>query len=210
MINWNNITVRQIQQIDKIRKSVGKEDTEMDVYTKIISVLTGKTEVQVDSLPLSEYLKLKKEAEFLESDIKGHPVKRIKVNGNMYRFVYKIENMPFARYIEAKTFTTNFTENVHKIAASMVIPQKWTLLGWKDKKYDASKHDDYASDMLDAPFIAIYHSCVFFYHVFKAWMTDSRGYLVKELKSKGMSQAEADRLANDLCKSLDGFIPLKK
>ena len=144
---------------------------------------------------------------FLDDKIEGKPVKYTEVNGKRYRFVYDVQQMKAARYIETKVFSTELVSNLHKLAASMVMPQRKTWYGmWVDDKYDAAKHSEYADDLQAANFIHIYHSVVFFYQVYRNWIEVSQGYLVKEMMNQGMSMELAQKGVQTLCEILDGSI----
>jgi hypothetical protein len=117
--------------------------------------------------------------------------------------------MPSARYIESKVFSKDTLANLHKIAASMVIPQKRNWLGrWVDQDYDASKHEEYAADMQEANFVHIYHSLVFFYQVYKNWIEVSRDYMTAEMTKSGMTKKQADMVVDLLLESMDGTTPV--
>ena len=208
-MNWNTITLRQAQEIERLRRSL-KEEEALDAETKLLAIVMNKTQSEIDSMPWGEYTEARKVLDFFDNPIEGKPERCINVNGRRYRCVYDIKQMPFARYIEAKAFSKDFFQNIHKIAASMVIPQRKRLWYWLDDKYDAARHEEYANDMLDAPFMAIYNSCVFFYQLFNNWMRGSRDYMIQELMSQGMSQQEAAELVVGLCNSLDGNIQQSK
>ena len=208
---WNKLTIQQAQEIDKLRRNVSKEDTEIDVETKLLSIILNKQQSEIDSLGWQEYLDQRAALKFLEQEPEGTPIQTVTIGKRKYRFVYDIRQMPFARYIESKTFAQDFVGNLHKLAASMVIPQRKTWYGkWKDAKYDASKHIEYATDMLQAPFEAVYGSAVFFYHLYKNWIIASKDYMIKEQVKTGKTQEEAEKLVNDLCSSLDGITRLRK
>ena len=72
--------------------------------------------------------------------------------------------------------------------------------------YDASKHQEYADDMLNARFIDVYNSLVFFYQVYRNWIEVSRGYLANKLKETGMTTDKANEVVQSLCNILDGNI----
>ena len=205
---WEKINVWQYQQIYKVYNSLDKYTTDMDVDTQLISIVNDMTEMQVDSLPLSEYNQLKKSIEFINQPITGKPTKYIQVSkSRRYRINYDVSKMPFARYIESKVFSEDLYGNLHKLAATMVIPQKRSRFGiWFDEAYDASKHQEYADDMLTARFIDVYHSLVFFYQVYRNWIEVSQGYLVKKMMEAGMQEAQAKEVVQDLCSILDGNI----
>jgi hypothetical protein len=166
------------------------------------------TEAQVDSLTITQFNKLKKSILFLTQPIAGKPVKYISINKTKrYKINYDVSKMPFARYIESKVFSEDLYNNLHKLAATMVIPQKRILGIWFKQKYDASKHEQYSEDMLTARFIDVYHSLVFFYQVYRNWIEVSQDYMVSKLMQTGMTQDKAKEVVQDLCTTLDGNIP---
>ncbi len=185
-----------------------KDWTELDKEVKLLTIVTGLTEYQIDSLGVKELKELRSELAFLDEPIEGQPVDYIKTNGKQYRINYDIKNMPFARYIESKVFSKDTVANLHKIAASMIIPQKKNWFGkWVDDKYDASKHEEYSADMQEANFIHVYHSLVFFYQVYRNWIEVSRDYMTAEMMTAGMTKEQADSVVLLLCESTGGIIP---
>jgi len=206
-MKWNNLTLWQYQQIIPIMTKPEKDWTELDIDVKLLCVITGLTEYQIDSMSLDELKTIRKDLDFLQTPITGAPVDFIVVNGKRYRINYNVKNMPSARYIESKVFAKNTVENLHKIAASMVIPQKRSWLGkWVDDKYDASMHEEYAKDMQEANFIHIYHSLVFFYQLYRNWIEVSKDYMEMELLTK-MNKVESQLVMGILYESMDGIIP---
>ena len=206
-MTWNELTVWQYQQIYPIVTKPEKDWTTLDVESKLVGILNNLTDTQVDSLSVSEFNKLRTTLSFLDDKIEGKPVKYTEVNGKRYRFVYDVQQMKAARYIETKVFSTELVSNLHKLAASMVMPQRKTWFGmWVDDKYDAAKHSEYADDLQASNFIHIYHSVVFFYQVYRNWIEVSQAYLVKEMMNQGMSMELAQKGVQTLCEILDGSI----
>ena len=207
-MKWNNLTLWQYQQLMPIITNPEKDWTELDKEVKQLAVISGLTEYQIDSLSIETLKEMRQDLAFLDEPIEGKPVDFIVVNGRRYRMNYDIKNMPAARYIESKVFSKDTLGNLHKIAASMVIPQKKTWFGkWVDDKYDASKHEDYAADMQEANFIHVYHSLVFFYQVYRNWIEVSRDYMKTEMMKAGMTTEQADSVVLLLCESTGGIIP---
>lgn len=207
-MKWNELTLWQYQQIMPIITNPEKDWTELDKEVKLLCIITGMTEQQIDSLSIEDLKELRKELAFLDEPIEGKPVDFIVINGRRYRMNYDIKNMPAARYIESKVFSKDTVANLHKIAASMIIPQKKLWFGkWVDDKYDASKHEEYASDMAEANFIHVYHSLVFFYQVYRNWIEVSRDYMIQEMKTAGMTTEQAEQVVQLLCESTGGIIP---
>lgn len=204
-MNWSDINLFQYQQLVK---ALSIED-DIDKTVKIVSIVTGLTENEVLSMPIVEFNKEKEKLNFLSEEIKGKPVKYIKVNGRKYECIYDVRSIPAARYIETKVFGNDLVNNIHKIAATMVMPMKKTVFGWKRGKYDAAKHEEYAQDMLEARFVDVYHSAVFFLSVFLNWIKVSQGYLMEELKKKKAPLEEIEAV-QDFLKYMDGTIPYMK
>lgn len=204
---WEKISVWQYQQIYNALNSKEKDSTDLDLEVKLVGIVNNMTEMQIDSLPLNEYKELSKTIAFLNEPIKGTPKKHIAISRTRrYRINYDISKMPFARYIESKVFSEDLYGNLHKLAATMVIPQKRKLGFWIDQPYDASKHQDYSNDMLEAKFIDVYHSLVFFYQVYRNWIEVSQVYLVSKLKTAGMEEDKAKEVVVNLCSIMDGNI----
>jgi hypothetical protein len=203
-MTWNNITTFQWQQLTELFTK-SKDLTDLDLSVKAAAIITSKTEHQIDSLPISQLKPLLDSISFIHSDIQPKAVKVIKVNGKRYKCVYDVRNIPAARYIESKHFSSDVNGNLHKIMACLVRPMKKTWFGWVEEKYDAAKHSDYAQDMLSAPITAILGSVVFFYQVYRLWIKSSRTFLVKEMETKGVSKYQAEAAVQTLCTILDGF-----
>ena len=205
-MNWKDVTVWQWQQIQNLlTKREGL--TELDIAVKSLEILTYQTEAQIDSLSIKELNEQLKKITFItESAPVPKPSDIIKIGKKRYRCVYDIRNIPYSRYLETKFFGDDIINNLHKIGASMVMPMKLTWRGWKVAKYDASKHEEYAEDLLSASFESVYGSVVFFCQVLR----DSIRIIVdssrNELIQKGLSELEIEVLTKDLWSDLDGFI----
>jgi hypothetical protein len=204
---WKKINVWQYQQIYNVYNSKENYLTEIEIDSKLVSIVNDMTELEVDSLTLTKFNKLKKSILFLTQPIEGKPVKYISINKTKrYKINYDVSKMPFARYIESKVFSEDLYNNLHKLAATMVIPQKRILGFWFNQKYDASKHQEYSDDMLTAKFIDVYHSLVFFYQIYRNWIEVSQDYMVSKMMQSGMTQEKAKEVVQSLCSTLDGSI----
>jgi hypothetical protein len=206
-MTWNELTVWQYQQIYPIVTKPEKDWTNLDVESKLVGIIYNLTDTQVDSLTIQQFNNLRATLSFLDDKIEGKPVKYTEVNGKRYRFIYDVQQIKAARYIESKVFSTDLVGNLHKLAASMVMPQRRTWYGrWVDDTYDAAKHSDYAADLQASNFVHIYHSVVFFYQVYRNWIEVSQAYLIQEMMAKGMTPELAQEAVQILCSSLDGNI----
>jgi hypothetical protein len=207
-MTWKDVSVWQMQQIANVLAKT-KDETELDISVKVLGILTNRTESQIDSLSLEELKAGLKDIKFIsESQPEAKPLNYIKVNGRKYKCIYDIKKLPYARYIETKHFGNDVLLNLHKIGASMVMPMKKTLLGWKEDKYDASKHEEYANDLLEAKYETLYGSIVFFCQVYIHSISSLADYLKNRMKSKGMTESQAEITMDNLCNVLDGFTKL--
>lgn len=202
-MTWQDINVFQFQQIVKAREE--KDSIERD--SKLIAIINGWGEMQVDSLTVEDYNKERAKLKFLDEDITGKSVNYITINKRRYKCIYDLRKINAARYIESKTFSQDLIPNLHKIAASLVHPMKKGLFSWRLDKYDAAKHEEYSQDMLEAKFVDVYHSVVFFYQVYRNWMEVSKGYLIAEMIKKGVMNPE--KVVADLLNIMDGNIAPK-
>lgn len=204
-MTWKDVTVWQwIQLQNLLQKTEGL--TELDIAVKSLAILTNQTETQIDSLSVKDLNKQLLKIKFItDSAPEPKPVDFIKISGKKYRCVYDVRNIPYARYLETKFFGSDVALNIHKIGASMVMPMKKTWRGWKIAKYDASKHEQYAQDLLGAPFEQVYGSIVFFCQVFADSIKSLSGYLKTESVKGGMTEEQAETMVQGLCDALDGF-----
>ena len=202
-MNWKDINVFQWQQLNELFLK-SKEATDLDLAISATAICTGLTEHEIDSMPIEDLNPLLKNISFIHEEIKPEPQKFIKLKVKRYKCIYDVRKIPAARYIETKHFGKDVNGNLHRIAACMVLPMKRTLFGWKVDKYDASRHEEYSQDMLEAPITAVLGSVVFFYQVYKNWIKSSKDYLIVEMEKK-MSRYQAEAVYQSLCSIMDGF-----
>jgi hypothetical protein len=207
-MTWKDVTVWQwIQLQNLLQKTEGL--TELDVAVKSLAILSYQTENQIDSLSVKDLNKQLLKIKFITDTLpEPKPVDFIKTPGRKYRCIYDIRNIPYARYLETKFFGADVALNIHKIAASMVMPMKKTWRGWKVAKYDSAKHEEYAEDILEAPFEQVYGSIVFFCRVFNDSIRSLSDYFKTESMKAGMTEEQAETMVQDLCSALDGFTKL--
>jgi hypothetical protein len=161
-MTWKDINVFQWQQLYDLQSNV-ESMSEQEMSIKTIAILTNKTEQQIQDMSEKQFLKIAHKIKFLQKQFDVKHVDYIYANGKRFKCQYDVKRMPAGRYIETKHFAASFTENLHRLAATMVIPQKRNWLGiWVDQPYDPSSHEEYANDMLTAPITDVLGSVVFF------------------------------------------------
>ena len=205
-MTWNDVTVYQFQQIQNI-----KEDDILDADIKLVSIMYDLTEKQVDAMSMAEFNEKKNECSFVYSEtLVPKTSKYIKANKNIYRFIPDIREVKLGgtgRYITIKHFQKNVIENLHKIAASMIVPQKKGWFGLKDAEFKAEEHEIYAEDMLSAKITDVYGMIVFFCKVYLNWMDNSKDYLIQTMMmTMKMNKSECEKLVNNLWTYMDGYI----
>lgn len=204
---WNKISVKQYQDIYKV---VNEEDDGTEGLTKdmkILSIIHDISLNDLDSFSISDINEMRKGLKFLEEQPEPKKVKMIKANGNYYRFQPNIKHLPFARYIETKAFSEGIIENMHKIAATMMMPQKRAWFGLLvDDKYNAAKHEQYANDLSKANYAEVFFCFVYFYQVYRNWIEVSKDYMVRKMVNLGATKEEALMVVTNLCDILDGNI----
>jgi predicted nucleotide-binding protein (sugar kinase/HSP70/actin superfamily) len=206
------LTIKKFQELQAISTL---EMPEFDKAQKLVECLTDKTTDEVEAMPLYKFDKLCKELKELfdinvEKLQNTKPKALIVANGKPYHLNFNIMQHPFnaGRYVEIATFATDTIGNMHNILASMATPLKWSWrkMRYVKMQYDATKHEQYANDMLHADFEHAYHSSVFFYLVFIHSIKSSKDYLVAEMMMAGVNQQEAVESIETLLKVLDGCI----
>jgi hypothetical protein len=206
-MTWKDINVFQWQQLADLQNNT-EGITPDELSIKTIAIITNLTEQQIREMDDKKLFKIAGKTKFLEKKFDVKHEKYIHTKGKRYRCVYDVKKMPTARYVESKHFASNFNDNIHRIAASMVIPQKRNWYGkWIDEPFDASKHEDYANDILTASITEVLGSVVFFCQVYRNWIKVSKDYLIWQMMMTAkMSRLQAEILYQGLCSVLDGFI----
>lgn len=200
--SWHDVSVFQWQQLMDLFL---KNDPELDLETLSVGILCNLTEMEVYSLDEKTYIDILNSIKFIHEPPKGEAQRYIKVNGKRYKCIYDVRNIKAARYIEAKHFGKDVVGNLHRIAASMVQPQKRKLFVWQNVKYDAAKHEEYATDLLSAPITAVYGSVVFFCKVYNRSINNLKDYLKTEMMTAGMTAEQAEEVHQALCSITDGI-----
>lgn len=218
MKTWDDVSVAQWQQLIQLSREIDLSDDERGIET--ISILSGMTRNEITSLDAIPLAKLAESYSFVHKHpLNPDPVKFVAVNGRRYKVVQNAETMPSARYIETKYFAGDVEMNLHRIAASMVIPMKrgewfrgWP---WTDDVFNPLDFEIYSNDMLDAKITDVLGSVVFFCAKLKQLIASSPDYWVNMLTEMmtpktnpipGMNYRIAGEMAFQiLCNNLGGF-----
>lgn len=196
-MNWQTITIAQYQQVYATLKSFHYDDFEKEI--QITALLSGKTEAQVEALTMPEYKKLKQQVSFVFQDI---PKEGRRIHGwKRYRIIYDLRRLGSGRYVTVQNILRgDLVENLHQLLA--VVVEKRNHVG--QYRYDARKHQEYANDLQQAPFLACYHAAVFFCNLWNLSIHNLAPYLEKEAKAKGVSPNLITEAMTHLSKSSVG------
>jgi len=202
-MEWKDVTVFQWQQLVELFTG---EYNELELMVNSASILYGITINQIDNYNAKELKEKLNGIKFIHNEIKPIPQKYIQIKNKRYRCIYDVRKIQAARYIESKYHAKDVNNSLHKIAASMVMPQKKNLFGrWVDDKYDVSKHGEYSDDMLNAPITAVLGSVVFFCNVYLNWIKNSKGYLIEQMETT-MTKDQVRKMYQDLWNNMAGYI----
>ncbi|WP_143822379.1 hypothetical protein [Mucilaginibacter pedocola] len=204
-ISWNSISVAQFQEIHAM--AIAPEIDELSRLTRLICVVHNLTEQQVDELTVTQFNALANDCRFLLSaQIPGKPVKSFMVGTRKYSVNYTPSKLKHRQYVEISHFANDPIANLHYILASIVQPVKW---GFKQAN-KASRHQQIAQDMLNAPITVLYHTCIFFCKLYKSLIEAMRASLVAEMMEVGKSRKQAEELVTIFSAVMDGSIQPNK
>jgi hypothetical protein len=162
MTTYDNLTVRQFQEIYKIRTS---DMTDEDKLIQSLCVLTGLTEREVEEMSV---LDINKAGATLAIVFSGKipeikPPRYIKA-GRWYGINYNPKNTAYYQYSDVQAWIAqNPLLNMHKILASISYPVRFRLGPFCIKgKNDPRDHAELSEAFLDCPFKYVNAICVFF------------------------------------------------
>lgn len=214
-MTWNDITVKQWQEYISLMNEVGENPSALELIEmneKLISIMYGLPMSKVEILTESDFANKVNGLNFLNQPIEGNkPKKRIFVNGNVYRLKYDVRKHTHTKHIamfsnagdviSVKEFSKDFANNIGKVLASMVVPQRKILGLYFDRKPKPTDHEVISQDVLDAKFIDVYNACIFFCKLLEKLIRATVDYLAKR---KELKKETREKLM-DLLKVLDGF-----
>jgi len=192
-----------IDKFQKLQSIATLETDELLKATRLVQVLTDKTEAEIDAMPVQKFAKLcdKLKNAFditIDAATMSMPKSIIKANGKIYHLNFDVKQ-PFntGRYIEVLTFSKGDPiMNMHNILASICTPMRWSWrkLSFVKLDYDALKHEEYANDMKQADFKHGYFAMVFFYQVLKHSTSNTMDCLVSEMNLRKVNKKRVYQL----------------
>jgi hypothetical protein len=191
-MNWQTITVQQFQ--DLYRVSIDKNLSAEDKSIKTIAIIYNMTEDQVEDMDLIEFKRLcAVTVNVLNiASIPGKPETRI---GN-YKVIYNPAKFKHRQSVEINNWLDSPIENMHLIMASLVVPVKYHFFTSANR---AENHLRYADDILQQPIAKVYHACVFFCDLYRAFAETTAAHLENNNKATMSDKMKAEllRMASD-------------
>lgn len=192
------MTIEKFQQLVDV---YGMDIDEVDKSILLVRTYTGKSPAQIDRMKTNHFNKLcSRILQDFENQSKvvnnAEPKNIIRANGRWYQLVYDVTTA--GKYVEATTFSGDVVRNLHKIMATMAIPLKLTITGFKPIEME---HEAIANDMLQCEFKHAYHAAVFFYAVYNLSMHS----LVLCSVNEQVTTKEKLELLRNLTEPLGGF-----
>lgn len=193
-----------VEMFQKLYSVAQLECDELEKSSLLIQTLTGKTEKQIDAMPIKAYGKLCADTnKIFERYAKGLHNKKVKqyvkANGQRYFLNYDLRKEPMnaGRYVEVATYSGDMIGNLHKILATMATPMFWS---WKGLKlYEGEiNHAKVAEDMLHLDFEIAYQAALFFCAVLRKSTQNLSTFFMRTGKVQEL------QLAENLLKILDG------
>lgn len=175
---------------------------EFEKATEMVKVMTGLTDKKIERMSMRRFNRICSKVSNAFKLEHGKPARYLRSGKRLYKVHLEIRNMNAARYVEGVEYGKDIIMNLHKILATMVQPCTWY---GKLLPYDASKHEQYADDMLNVDFLKAYSCGVFFCSLFSELMRVSQPYMIQQLKSKGLTELKATKHIEDLQSVLDGL-----
>ena len=193
-----SMTIEKFQQLVSVH---AMDIDEVDKSILLVRTYTGKSQEQIDKMKANYFNKLcKRILQEFESQSKmmndEKPKDIIRANGRWYQLIYDVTTA--GKYVEATTFGGDIIGNLHKIMATMAVPLKLTITGFKPIERE---HESIANDMLHADFKHAYHAAVFFYAVYNLSMLS----LVPSFMEGGMTMEKSLELHRNLVSPLGGY-----
>lgn len=158
-MTWSDITLGKYLQLHPV---IENDWNDYDKFREIVYILTGKYE---DIYTWSED-QIKQYTFLFKTDFEKNIPIIFKAGRQYYKINADINRLVSARYIEAKTFYANgYIQNLHKIIASFIIPVSRWGFKYRNLKYEATKHEQYANDILNIPFPLAYNLGMHFLNI---------------------------------------------
>lgn len=199
-----NLTVGQYQQLYSINCS---DLDKTDKAIQSVSVVTGKTERQIEDMPVHEFNQISAAilALLSLSKLKTEPSNFLTSGKRVYQIQYILPKLRSGQYIELQHWMNgNLIDNLHLILASIANPCRKFLWLKLPGKNDSKNHARVAEDMQNVKFGEAYGCVVFFCKLFSDSIKGLEDYLSCHLK-ESQEKTKLVQTLTDLASVMGGY-----
>lgn len=198
--NWQQITINDYMELQEI---VNREDA-VDVEVGIVALLCGVDEDEIGKLPILEYQRLRREAQFIASfpDVHNKAPKSITIGNFKYEVVTNMRKLTTAQYIDFQTYLKmgDGIDNLPNLLSVFIVP-KGSKYG--DESYDVDKLKNDIKEYL--PATTAFEMCGFFQKTFLNSIKNILFYLeLKMRKAKTEKEKEVKKALQEIRLAIRG------
>ena len=204
--NWQQISINDYMELQEI---VNREDA-VDVEVGIVALLCGVDEDEIGKLPILEYQRLRREAQFIASfpEVHNKAPKIITIGDKKYEVITNMRKLTTAQYIDFQTYLKmgDGIDNLPNLLSVFILP-KGSKYG--DESYDVDKLKNDIKEYL--PATTAFEMCGFFQKTFLNSIKNILFYLeLKMRKAKTEKEKEVKKALQEIRLAIrgDGFTKL--
>ena len=204
--NWQQISINDYMELQEI---VNREDA-VDVEVGLVALLCGVDEDEIGKLPILEYQRLRREAQFIASfpEVHNKAPKIITIGDKKYEVITNMRKLTTAQYIDFQTYLKmgDDIDNLPNLLSVFILP-KGSKYG--DESYDVDKLKNDIKEYL--PATTAFEMCGFFQKTFLNSIRNILFYLeLKMRKAKTEKEKEVKKALQEIRLAIrgDGFTKL--
>ena len=183
--SWKQISLKTFSELDSIIRNDRLNSNEKDLA--ILSLLSGKSNEEIQALPFKTRNKYLKQIQFLNKlDMarKGVP-KFLMIKGKLFRLTLNATELSGGQYIDLMNFLKDpdaTTKNIHNVLAVIALSMKFGLI---KTRYDGKNHATRAKFFYEnMPVSIAYPILVFFCNLSVSLTSATADYLKTETRKK--------------------------
>lgn len=198
--NWQQISINDYMELQEI---VNREDA-VDVEVGIVALLCGVDEDEIGKLPILEYQRLRREAQFIASfpEVHNKAPKIITIGDKKYEVITNMRKLTTAQYIDFQTYLKmgDGIDNLPNLLSVFILP-KGSKYG--DESYDVDKLKNDIKEYL--PATTAFEMCGFFQKTFLNSIRNILFYLeLKMRKAKTEKEKEVKKALQEIRLAIRG------
>jgi len=135
--SWNALTVGQLMEVEQLRQRSDLEPIDQSI--QLLSIVSNTPVEVVEAMPYNDLMRQYNALAWMDTPPpKSKPLKRIKISGKTYRFQPNPAAIQGHLFATLQTLTAQqaMNDNLHKVMAALLIPQRRRWYGWEDVHYD--------------------------------------------------------------------------